>query len=52
MNLGPATSGGDQCVGAIFDLGPAMSGGNQPGWVFGDTFLVCNFITLRWHPTY
>jgi cathepsin D len=38
-------SGGDQCIGSIFDLGQVTSaagGDGNPNWIIGDTFLVRN----------
>ncbi len=43
MNLGPATTGSNMCLGGIFDLTAGSNipeGTGNPGWVVGATFLV------------
>ena len=42
MNFGVLDGEVNRCIGAIFDLhkGITLEGPNQPGWIFGDTFLV------------
>jgi len=53
MNLGRATQGSSQCLGAIFDLSMGTtipSGSGNPSWVVGDTFLKNVYSVFRSSP--
>lgn len=52
-NYGGIDSGGDQCIGSIFDLGQVTSaagGDGNPNWIIGDTFLKNVYTVLRSSP--
>lgn len=53
MNLGPVTSSGQTCAGAIFDLSMGSNipvGSGNPSWVVGDTFLKNVYSVYRADP--
>jgi cathepsin D len=53
MNLGPVTSTGQQCAGAIFDLTMGSNipvGSGNPGWIIGATFLKNVYSVFRADP--
>ncbi|TEB37333.1 acid protease [Coprinellus micaceus] len=53
MNLGPVTSTGQQCAGAIFDLTMGSNipvGSGNPGWIVGATFLKNVYSVFRADP--
>lgn len=52
MNLGPVTTSGQTCAGAIFDLnmGSNIPAGSGPTWVIGATFLKNVYSVYRANP--